>query len=171
MIVKPFLRLKNICISAILIIAGTIDVFCQELPPIPVQVQVNTAQFLNFGSFAPGVSGGTVSVDYNGIRTTTGDITLFNFGPSPSSALFDLTANPGTIINIMTPSNVLLTGSNGGQISLSLDSYSTGQVFVTGISPPATTPVFVGGTLVIGNISANPPGNYQGVINLTFIQE
>ncbi len=143
----------------------------QENPPIPVQVQVNTARFLNFGSFTTGVSGGTVSVTSNGIRSSTGDVVELNMGPPVSSAQFDVTANPGTILTINSPANIILTGTGGGSIFLNIDSYSTGQTFITTASPPFTTPVYVGGTLSIGNLSANPPGQYDGTFTLTFIQQ
>ena len=169
MIVKLLPPPQNYLISAILIIAGTIDVFCQELPPIPVQVQVNTAQFLILDlllrEFQEEQSVWIIMV-FAQLRRHY----LINFGPSPSSALFDLTANPGTMINIMTPSNVLLTGSNGGQFP-SPDSYSTGQVFLTVISPPATTPVFVGEHFGNRKYLSKSSRKLQGVINVTFIQE
>ncbi len=143
----------------------------QENPPIPVQVQVNTAQFLNFGAFTSGTSGGTVIVEWNDIRTPTGDIILLSMGQPVSAALFDVTANPGTIIQIQPQSSVNLTGSNGGSITLNIDSFSTGQTFITTANLPFTNPVYVGGTLTIGNSSASPPGEYNGYFTLTFIQQ
>ena len=144
----------------------------QENPPIPVQVQVNTAQFLNFGAFTTGSSVGTVIVASDGSRTSTGDVVLLNMGQPVSRALFDVTANPGTIITISSPQGIELTGP-GGSIFLDINSnsYSTGQTFITTASPPFTTPVYVGGTLSIGNLSANPPGQYDGTFTLTFIQQ
>jgi hypothetical protein len=142
-----------------------------ENPPIPIQVEVNTAQFLDFGVFAHGTSGGTVSVDYNGNRTSTGEIALLNIGPSVTPALFDVTANPGTIIQIQTNPNIRLDGSNGGSIYLNFDSYSLGQTFITTANPPATNAIYIGGTLSIGNASANPPGQYSGTATITFIHQ
>jgi hypothetical protein len=145
----------------------------QENPPIPVQVQVNTAQFLNFGAFTTGNSVGTVIVASDGSRSSTGDVVLLSMGQPVSRALFDVTANPGTIITISSQLGIELTGSSGGSIFLAInsDSYSTGQTFITTASPPFTTPVYVGGTLSVGNLSANPPGQYDGTFTLTFIQQ
>lgn len=147
------------------------EVTAQEKPPIPIKVEVNTSQFLNFGSFTTGMNGGTVTVNYEGTRTITGDIFLLNLGASPSPALFDVTANPGTIINISAPTNVELTGSDGGTIYLDINSFSTGRTFITTANPLGVNEVFVGGTLRIGNQSAAPPGRYNGTFTLTFIHQ
>lgn len=143
----------------------------QEKPPIPIEVEVNTSRFLNFGSFTTGTNGGTVTVDYTGERVASGDVVLLNMGQTVSSAQFEITANPGTIVNITPPTGIILTGSNGGTMTLNIDSFSTGETFITTGAPPATTTVFVGGTLIVGNNSVSQPGFYEGTFNLTFIQE
>jgi len=148
----------------------------QENPPIPVQVKVNTAQFLNFGAFTTGVSGGTVSVTADGLRTSTSDVVLLNMGPAVSPALFDVTANPGTIITISSQPNIVLNGP-GGMMNLNIDSFRTidsnilGQTFITTASPPFANAVYIGGTLTVKNLTANPPGQYNGTFTLTFIQQ
>src|SRR5680860_869619 len=55
--------------------------------------------------------------------------------------------------------------------SLNIDSFSTGQTFITTASPPFANPVYVGGTLTVGNSSASPPGQYNETFTLTFIQQ
>ncbi len=169
-ILKIAFRLRHISLLIGFLFLN-LNSWAQENPPFPIQVQVSTSQFLNFGAFSVGNSGGTVRVDYDGTRYWTGDIGLFSFGPTVSPALFEVTANPGTIIQIQTPPNIPLTGSNGGTINLNIDSYSLGQTFITTVSPPATTPVYIGGTLTIGNITANPAGAYNGTVLVTFINQ
>lgn len=145
----------------------------QEKPPFPVEVEVRNARFLNFGTFTGGEAGGTVSIDYSGVRSQTGDVFLLNFGASPTSAMFDLRANPGTLISISGPTDFYLygDGGTGGQIRLEIDSFSTGQTFITTVSPPAITEILVGGTLYIGNDSQSPPGFYSGSYTLIFNYE
>lgn len=147
------------------------EMLAQENPPMPIEVEVSTVQFLNFGAFAIGNSIGTVSVDSNGTRTWTGDVTLLNTGATVSPALFDVYANPGTLINITHPTSFTLMGSSGQTIELQIDSYSTGKTFITTLNPQTPTPVYVGGTLNLGAISANGPGDYSGTFTITFIQE
>ena len=143
----------------------------QENPPIPVEVEVRNSRFLNFGSFTGGQSGGTVTVDDLGTRTATGEVFLLNLGDPPSSAIFDLKANPGTLITITTNGDYFLDGNNGGEVRLVIDSFSTGQTFITTAVPPLMNEIFVGGTLHIGNETQSPPGYYTGSFSLTFNYE
>ena len=158
-------------LSAFLLLAMTGSVKAQEKPPIPLKVEVNTSRNLNFGSFTVDVTGGTVSVDYNSVRSSTGGVYELPMGASPSAALFDVTANPGTIVQISAPANIPLTGSNGGTIYLNIGSYSTGQMFITTANPPDVNSVSVGGTLTIPANTNNLPGEYNGTFTLTFIHQ
>jgi len=146
-----------------------------ENPPIPVKVEVRNSRFLNFGSFTGGVTGGTVTVDYNGTRTSTGDVFLLNLGNPTSSALFDLTANPGTLVNITVPSDFLLSGDGGTggdvRLEITMNHISTGQTFITTVTPPLTNEIEVGGTLHIGSEAQNPAGFYTGTFSLIFNYE
>jgi len=156
----------------ILLVTTSVDhIQAQENPPIPIEVEVSTVQFLNFGGFAVGNSIGTVSVDANGTRTWTGDVTLLNTGATVSPALFDIYANPGTLINIAHNPSFTLTGTSGQTIELKIDSYNMGKSFITNSNSATPTPIYIGGTLNLGAISANGPGSYSGSITITFIQE
>lgn len=146
----------------------------QENPPVPIQVEVRTARNLNFGSFTAGTIGGNVSVSWDSQRTVSGDIFELNFGEPISAALFDVYANPGTIIQIQDYGETELDNGSGGIIYLTIDSFSTGQkTFITKM-PNAQTPneVFIGGTLRIpGDNSGTLPGRYQGTFTLDFIHQ
>lgn len=142
----------------------------QEKPPRPINVTVSTARHLLFGSFIQSGNSGTVTVTFDGFRTATGSIILPNMSSVVSSALFIVDAEPGTSITILNGPTATLTGSNGGTISLDLGEASTGRQFVT--SPGSKyTDVFIGGTLTIGPLQANPAGFYNGTFQVTFIQE
>ncbi len=159
----------------LLFIVGSFPVIAQENPPVPITVEVRTARNLDFGSFVAGPTGGSVTVDYSGSRTENNDIFLLNIGSGTvSSALFDLYANPGTIIYIQDNGETVLTNGNGGEIYLTVDSFSTGdRTFVTSAaSPQIPNEIFVGGTLRIpANNSGNLPGRYNGTFTLTFIHQ
>lgn len=147
-------------------------VSAQENPPVPIQVEVRTSRNLDFGSFIAGTTGGTVTVDSDGVRTSDGDIYELMLG-TVSSALFDVYANPGTIIQIQDPGEISLVNANGGKIFLTVDKFSTGRNFIT-TSPSADSPneVFVGGTLRIpADNSGNLVGKYNGSFTLTFINQ
>lgn len=158
-------------LTCFLVILFSSEMQGQELPPIPVDVQVSTEQFLNFGAFTVGDAGGSVVVDYTGTRTWTGDVTLLNMGAPITPALFDVYVNPGTLITITHPAQFELMGDSGNKIYLEINSYSSGQNFVSTNAAEIPNSVYIGGTLLLGNPSANPPGKYSGTITITFNQQ
>lgn len=143
----------------------------QPPPPRPIAVYVNPAQGLIFGAFFQGIAGGSVIIYPDGSRAATGDIVLANLGQPYSPAIFEIEAQPGTLISILNGPDVPLNGSNGGTIVLHVGTASTGTPFITTVAPPGRTQVRVGGTLTIGSPLANPPGAYSGSFAITFIQE
>jgi hypothetical protein len=140
----------------------------QEKPPRPISVRVSTAQHLSFGPIIPTGADGKVTVTFNGFRTATGNVILPYISAIISPALFIVDAEPGTLINIVNGPNVQLSGSNGGTLILELGESSTGSPFIT---TGTTTDVFIGGTLTVKSLLANPAGNYIGSFQVTFIQQ
>lgn len=160
----------NLGFGIFIFFAG-ITVRAQENPPIPIEVQVRTARFLNFGKFTLGTSGGTVIVTPSGTRTPTGEIYLLNIGPTVSSALFEVTANPGTLVTISHPNSFMLSGTSGDQVLLDNLTYNVSKTFITTAPSSSLNEIEIGGTLHIGNISGNGAGIYSGEIVITFIQQ
>ncbi|MBZ9729013.1 DUF4402 domain-containing protein [Salegentibacter sp. JZCK2] len=159
----------------LLFMCSIVEITAQENPPIPIEVEVRTSRNLNFGSFTAGSAGGNVTVSYDDQRTVDGDIFELNFGQPVSAALFDVYANPGTIIQIEDMGSYpLINQDTGIEIQMLINSFSTGQrTFVTQ-APNAQTPneVFVGGTLQIPpDNSGNLPGTYFGTFTLNFIHQ
>ncbi|MCD4729579.1 MAG: DUF4402 domain-containing protein [Bacteroidales bacterium] len=143
----------------------------QEMPPRPISVTVNLSQNLNFGAFYHGNVGGSVIIYNDGSRSSTGDIVLLTMGYSFSTGLYDVVANPGTLISILNGPDAILTGSNGGSMILQLGESYPASPFIITTTPPASTQLRIGGTLFVGNPIVNPPGNYGGTFDLTFVQE
>lgn len=141
------------------------------LPDDPAAIYVFTYQNLQFGTFAQGGSGGTVIVSNTGTRSATGSVILINQGGSFFQCIIDVQAPPGSLISITNGPNATLTGSNGGTVTLVIGNSNPTSPFNTTVSPPARTPVNIGGTLTVGNSAASPPGNYTGVFYITFNQE
>jgi hypothetical protein len=166
--------LSNLKLPVLIWLLGTLGSYAQENPPMPIEVEVRTARFLDFGAFTTGSSTGTVHVSHDSRPTTTGDAIIIN-SQDITSALFDVYANPGTIINLMPASNNFeLTGSNGGSLFVNIDDsdFSTGPIFITTANSTTPNEVYMGGTLNVSNVnSENPPGNYSGTIIINFIQE
>ncbi|MCA1756321.1 MAG: DUF4402 domain-containing protein [Bacteroidales bacterium] len=168
----PYKVLKSKIVRLALVIIITMitaSLSAQEFPPRPIEV--TTSQALSFGAFTLGATGGTVTVTPGSIRTSSGDIILLNLGLTYTSALFEITANPGTVISILNGPDEVLPGSNGGSITLTIGDSDPVSPFVTEAEPPLTTPVSIGGILTVGNILANPAGDYSGTFSITFNQE
>jgi hypothetical protein len=142
----------------------------QEPPPRPITITVSP-QGLAFGAFTQGASGGSVIIDPDGTRTSTGDVILLNLGYSYSAALYEIDANPGTVISVLYGAGTTLTGSGGGTMTLTIGNSIPTSPFVTTAVPPARTSFYLGGTLTVGNPASNPPGNYSGTFLITFNQE
>jgi len=136
--------------------------------PPPLQIQVYPVQGLSFGDFYPSTSGGSITIDPYGMRTSVG-VTLA--GGIYYQAIFEVALLPGRLVSISLPvGGVLLTGSNGGSMMLTVGPTDKGNSFVTSGGHPFRNPVNIGGTLTVGSTMANPPGSYSGEFFVTFNQ-
>jgi hypothetical protein len=170
-------NLKNISITdmrpfalAFLMLLSLPGLKAQEPPPRPIQVTVS-AQTLSFGAFYHGATGGTVTISSTGVRSATGDVILLGLGYPFSTTLYEIVGNPGTLVSILNGPSVILTGSNGGSITLDIGISDPPSPFVLNAAYPAPNYMNIGGTITISNSAANPPGSYSGTYDITFIQE
>jgi hypothetical protein len=143
----------------------------QVQPPRPLNIFVNPAQPLSFGAFYQGSLGGTVTISPSGVRSSTGDIVLTNLGFTYSPALIEVEGLPGTLVSILNGPDVILSGSNGGSMTLHIGTSSPASPFIITTTPPSRTVVNIGGTLTVGTPSANPAGAYTGTFNITFVEQ
>jgi len=161
----------SVVLLTTLLIETITEVKGQELPPRPLSVTVSLSQNLSFGAFYHGNIGGSVIIYDDGSRSSTGDIVLLTMGYSFSTGLYDVVANPGTLISILNGPDAILTGSNGGFMVLQIGESNPGSPFILTTTPPIATQIRIGGTLMVGNPLTNPPGNYGGTFDVTLVQE
>lgn len=77
-------------------------------------ITVVETQQLNFGSIDASAVAGTVVVNYDGIRSSTGGVT--EIGTGFSSGSFTVTGTPGTVLNyVVQTTPITLLGVNTGQ--------------------------------------------------------
>ena len=156
-----------------LLIAGLMMLYlsgkAQENPP--KHMSVIAFQNLSFGAIIQGFSGGTVIKYPSGSRSVTGDLIQANLGYPYYPAIFEVGANLGTLVTILNGSDVILSGSNGGTMTLHLGASLPASPFVNTLIPPGLTQVRIGGTLIVGNALANPAGSYSVTFTVTFIQQ
>lgn len=141
-----------------------------QYPPRPVVVNP-TGQGLAFGAFYQGAAGGTVSVSPAGVRSASGDVILFFGGFTFTAARFTIRGNPGTLITMMAGPPVVLNGSNGGSMTLTIGPANPPPPFVLTNPWPVPMDFFMGGTLTVGSPAANPPGTYDGSFTIIFNQQ
>jgi len=156
--------------GSILIITTSLRVNGQELPPRPIKVTVSLVQNLSFGAFYH-IGTGSVIIFPDGSRSSTGGVVLLIMGYSFNSGLYDVVANRGTLVSILNGPDATLTGSNGGFLILHIGDSDPLSPFIVTTTPPAATQVRIGGTVIVGNAGANPPGNFSGTFDVTFVQE
>jgi hypothetical protein len=166
---SAFIRVSRFFLAVIFLFASSMALTAQEPPPRPIVVTI--MQDLGFGAFTHGALGGTVAINPSGTRSASGDIILLNLGYSFSAATYRLVGNAGAVVSILNGPDVSLPGSNGGSMTLHIGASDPASPFVLLTSPPGFTLMNVGGTLTVQDPGANPPGNYSGTFNITFIQE
>ena len=146
-------------------------------PQLPQRsITVVATQAINFGAFClqtVGSSGGNVQIDWQGNRSATGQVVLLN-SDSYYPAIFEIQLCQGRNVIITYAPTAILTGSNGGSLTLNIgptEKGGSGSSFQVNTDCNFVTRLRVGGTLVVGNNSANPGGNYTGNFSITFNQQ
>jgi hypothetical protein len=56
-------------------------------------------------------------------------------------------------------------------MTLSIDSSNPISPFVSTVNFNVPIPLYIGGTLTVGNSAANPPGSYTGIFYVTIVRE
>lgn len=153
----------------LVLLLGNFRGLAQEMPPRPIGASL--VQNLNFGGFYQGLTGGTVTLYPTGIRYATGDIILVDMGYLYYPAIFELMGNPGSIVHFLAGPDAILSGSNGGTLTLVIGESLPDDPIIINVAPPGTMQVRVGGTLIVGNPLASPAGSYSGTFMIMFIQE
>jgi hypothetical protein len=142
-------------------------------PDLPQRTLTVTAtQAIHFGTLCVGGSGGTVSVGWDGSRTSTGDVALIPIAPLAQPAIFEVKLCQGRNVIITFSATTTLTGSNGGSLTLHIgptEKGVSGDNFTTNSDCNFVTPLRVGGTLDIPGLSIS--GIYTGSFDITFNQE
>ena len=143
-------------------------------PDLPQRTLTVTAtQAIHFGTLCvTGGAGGTVTVGYDGSRISTGDILLLSMAPSAQPTIFEIKLCQGRNVIITYSATTILTGSNGGSLTLDIgptEKGINGASFTTNSDCNFITPLRMGGTLHIPGTAI--PGTYTGSFDITFNQE
>lgn len=150
-------------------------------PPLPQRTATATVtQHLSFGDISLDATsaGGTVTVDYTGSRSSTGDVYLLNLGYPVEQAILEFHLCPGRSVKVLFNPLVQLTHGSYS-MNMAIDRLrigttlitTSGQSFFSNKGCNDTHYIEVGGTLTLGNLMTNPPGEYTGSFSVTLAQE
>ena len=137
----------------------------------PRTITLTPTQMINFGRFCVTGSGGTITVGWDGSRTSTGGIILIST-PNSQPAIFEIKLCHGRNVSISFAPTTSLTGSNGGSLTLDIgptEKGPSGSSFAVNNDCNFITPLRVGGTLHIPGTAV--PGIYTGSFEITLTQE
>jgi len=123
---------------------------------------------LNFGKFSPAVHGGQVSVTPDGMRSTSGTVTLS--GGTARSGIFYITGTPDALFSIQLPSGPAVLSEKYSGKTMEVNNWVTYPQAGsgTGILVNGQQFVYLGATLNVGSLIDNPAGIYTGAFSLTF---
>ena len=143
-------------------------------PVLPQRtVTVTATQAINFGTFyITGSSGGTITVGYDGSRTSTGDVALLAISPTAQPAIFEVKLCQGRNITVTFDATSFLSGNNGGSLTFDIGPTEKGgnnASFIVNSDCNFITPLRVGGTLHIPSGTVIT-GIYSGSFDITFNQ-
>lgn len=136
------------------------------------QLRVEVVRDISFGSFYVGANGGTIAITPQGTRTTTGTIVPMA-SSTEAPAIFQvrsLTLFPRRV-HIVFPASAYLIRSGGNEKMILNNFRSDKPSDSFPVSFFLTQTVYVGATLTVQGLSANPPGNYTGNFSVTFAYE
>ena len=163
--------LKLLFITTVLSFCVNVS-FAQFAPGLPQRtLTVTPTQTINFGTFClTGGSGGTITVRWNNIVTTTGGIVSLFSGREAQPAIYAIKLCQGRRVKISFKPTLL--SCNGVALTLQSGSSEYGtnsEIFTTNKDCDFVNTVRVGGTLTVpGN---TPPGIYVGEIEIVLNQE
>ena len=134
---------------------------------------VTAVQFIHFGTFyLMGFSGGTITVGFDGTRTSTGGVILLANAPIAQPAIFEIKSCKGHNIILSFNPKTTLTSSNGGKLMLDIGPTNrgiNGSGFAIKNDCKFIIPLRIGGTLHIPGTA--PPGVYRGNFDFTCKEE
>lgn len=115
-----------------------------------------------FGDISSSSSLGTVTIGTDGLRTTTGGVTV-NRNTFGTPALYEVSGDPNALYSITLPDSVVLTSAAGSKMTVS--NFSSIPALSGQLDAGGRQNVNIGATLGVG--SFQPFGSYSGTMATT----
>lgn len=128
-------------------------------------IKISKTTDLSFGNIVAGSNRGTVKIETNNTRTSTGDITLPTSSPGViTAAQFTVSGHPNATYSISVPTSLTVT-RQGGTETMVIDNIITNPTTTGTLSENGEQTVKVGATL---HIEANQAiGTYENENGIT----
>jgi hypothetical protein len=148
--------------------------FCSQQPAhaatTTTTVEANIVSTINitaqngivFGDIGASGIPGTVTIDVDGSRTSTGGATI-NTNTSGTPATFEISGDPNALYVITLPSSVVITSSAGD--SMTVDNFNSAPSVSGQLDSSGRQYLNVGARMNVG--SFQPFGSYQGIMATT----
>jgi hypothetical protein len=127
-------------------------------------IAIKNVRGLAFGSFAPGSIPGTVTVEPNGLRTTSGGEGPSLVTSTVTAASFIVTGTPNANYTITLPTLATLTGPGP---AMPLTDFTSDPTSPGTLNGNGRQTVNVGATLTVGPSSTQTTGVYSGTFTVT----
>lgn len=171
---KPLNAVRNYHMLLLFVAAMlfcTIPSFGQPDLPQPT-LTVSTTQSLNFGTFSVSGNDGTVTVNWDGSRSSSGGVILYPISPTSQPAVFEIKLCPGRNVTLTYLAATTLTRCGASPLTLHIgptEKGTSGSTFTTNADCNFVTSIRVGGTLDVP--AGATPGSYTGSFSITFNQQ
>ncbi len=166
---KSQLSFRNATTTIVTLLISLSGMVAFSQPGMPQRSLVVTpSQSISFGKFCLAGNGGTITVNAQGVTTSTGGIVIIS-SSNTHPAIFEIKLCPGRNISFNLGGTTHLSNGGATYLDLVLDSSDKGLSFSTNNDCNFITSLRVGGTLTIPGGAQT--GIYSGNFELTFNQQ
>jgi hypothetical protein len=134
------------------------------------RVSITNLSDFNFGAFYPGKFGGSIEINKDGLRSSTGSVILLNSESNASAAVFEIKCPSNTLIHLVINSRIELRGESGETIICEL-LIPEQPHFVSPNNAETGFLYRVGAKLNIQDASFESTGRYFGRITVFIVLE
>lgn len=125
---------------------------------------------LSFGAFYPGQYGGTIEINADGMRSTSGSVVPLYSGLNPGAAVFEIKCPSNTLIHVLVDPQIELTDGQGNTL-ICEPMLTEADHFVSPDNAENGFLYQVGARLTLPNAPIASSGNFSGKINIFIILE
>lgn len=163
----------NISVAVTILIVAVLSIWGQRTTlaaTTTTTVDANIVSTINivaqngivFGDIGASSTPGTVTIDVDGSRTSTGGATI-NSNTSGTPAKFEISGDPNALYIITLPTSIIITSQAGD--TMTVNNFSSAPSIDGQLDPGGRQNLNVGATMNVG--SFQPFGAYRGIMATT----